>query len=87
MIQSMPNDYKTIINNCITTITEDTNAAVIKALEESTTTKNTTSNDLMSDRFPHMLLEGDSDETESAASGVVEEDPNDPEWLEPAPRS
>lgn len=89
MIQSMPTDYKAIIEDCISNIAEvDTTAATaaaIKALESSTST--TTNNLILGDRFPHMLLEGDSDETESAVSGALEEDPNDPEWIEPPVRS
>lgn len=88
MIQSMPSDYVDLIDECISSLTEaDTSAATaaaIKALESSTAAN---ANDLIvGDRFPSLLLEGDSDETESAASGAAEEDPNDPEWTEPAPR-
>lgn len=82
MIQTMPSDYKAIINNCID-MAEDPNVAALNALPTSTTTADL----LMGDQFPHMMLEGDSDETESAVSGALEEDPNDPEWFEPAPRS
>lgn len=88
MIQSMPSDYVDLIDECISSLTEaDTSAATaaaMKALESSTAAN---ANDLIvGDRFPSLLLEGDSDETESAASGAAEEDPNDPEWTEPAPR-
>lgn len=80
MIQTMPSDFKNIINDCIS-LEEETNAAVMKALESQPPNTNDIQ---MADRFPNLILEGDSDETESAVSGVLE-DPNDPEWVE-APR-
>lgn len=78
MIKLMPNDYKELIDNCISMAVDDS-AAAIKALEAQPIQ----SNDLhLTDRFPHLMMEGDSDETESAMSGALEEDPNDPEWCE-----
>lgn len=81
MIQTMPSDFKNIINDCINM--DEEAAAVIKALESQPPNTN---NIPMTDRFPNLLLEGDSDETESAVSGVFE-DPNDPEWIETARRT
>lgn len=81
MIQTMPSDFKNIINECIS-LEEESNAAVIKALESQPPN---THDIQLSDRFPSLILEGDSDETESAVSGAFE-DPNDPEWVETAPR-
>lgn len=82
----MPNEYREIINDCLSSLnaseTRAATAAAMKALESSNRAAN--NNLLLGEQFPHMMLEGDSDETESAASGMPEEDPNDPEWREPA---
>lgn len=97
MIQCMPNSYKEIINDCIDQVAENSKTLVTVAAgsEQVTTSATTTATSQITALAPigktqfnteqysqlTMVME-DSDETES----VQEEDPNDPEWFEPAPR-
>lgn len=85
MIQSMPTNYKDIINECIDQITSVSTSEPQIAIQDSsgsTTNLLSTTSDTKPEQFsPLPMLAEDSDETES-----VHEDPNDPEWFEPPQR-
>lgn len=70
----MPNNYKEIIENCLDIVNQNTDENN-KKLDQQHRPNN---NSILNDRYPLTILEGESDDTESA----MEEDPNDPEWSE-----
>ena len=81
MIQMMPVEYQSIVNNCINQINED--PTVDKASGEMQSVKHQPSiKDLAGVvPFPDLsLMQADSDETDSVTSEIME-DPNDPEWI------
>lgn len=85
MIQSMPTNYKDIINECIDQITSAASAEQQDAMQDSSSSATnllSATSDTKAEQFsPLPMLAEDSDETES-----VHEDPNDPEWFEPPQR-